>query len=83
MHKSSHAIALLPPQGPNPALKTDHLGWRQFGTALLLLVTLPVFLTAGVVALAALPAVLLVVGYGQLREIVSAQRRPEPLNRDR
>ncbi len=77
MRKSSQAIALLPEQEPHPALHTDHLGWRQLGTALLLLVTLPVFLTAGVVALTVLPAVLLVVGIGQLHEFVSAQRRPE------
>ncbi len=77
MSKSSHAIVLLPEQEPHPALCTDHLGWRQFGTVLLLIVTLPVFLTAGVVALTVLPAVLLVLGIGQLHEFVSAQRRPE------
>lgn len=79
MRKSSQAIALLPHPEQHPALQADHLGWRQLGTALLLLVTLPVFLTAGVVALAALPAVLLVVGLSHAHEWISTQRRPEPL----
>lgn len=56
------------------ASSARHFGWRHLATVLLLLVTLPVFAAAGVVALAALPFILAVVGVDQLRQFL----RPEP-----
>jgi hypothetical protein len=56
----------------SPAPRSAGLGWRHFVTALLLLLTLPVFALA---ALACLP-VLLVVGGGEgLRKLLPALRR--------
>jgi hypothetical protein len=45
-------------------------GWRHVATLFLLLVTLPVFAAAGVVALAALPFILAVGGLEQVRQLM-------------
>lgn len=61
-------------QGQGGEIAARSFGWRHVATVLLLLVTLPVFAAAGVVALAALPFILAVVGIDQLRQYL----RPEP-----
>ena len=74
MRHELHAIGQPPAQADVAAVSARSFGWRHVATVLLLLVTLPVFAAAGVVALAALPFIVAVVGLDQLRQIL----RPEP-----
>lgn len=61
-----------------PATSARSFGWRHLATVLLLLVTLPVFAAAGVVAVAVLPFVLAVVGLDQLRQFLRAAPEAVP-----
>lgn len=58
------------------------VGWRHVATALLLIVVLPVFVAAGVAALAIAPVVLTVVGIHQIQQLARSQRQPARI-RDR
>lgn len=58
------------------------IGWRHVATALLLIVVVPVFVAAGVAALAIAPVVLTVVGIHQIRQLARSQRPPARI-RDR
>lgn len=55
------------------------LGWRHVATALLLLVTLPVFVAAGAVALAILPVLLVLAGTAQFRHWIRPAPKPVPV----
>lgn len=74
MHHDTDAIGQPPCRDTATAAPASSFGWRHVATVLLLLVTLPVFAAAGVVALAVLPFILAVVGLDQLRQYL----RPEP-----
>ncbi len=66
-----------PPQGRFGAGRPQvGIGWRHVATALLLVVVLPVFVAAGVAALAVAPVVLTVVGIHQLQQLARSQRQP-------
>lgn len=71
MHHELDAIGQPPVQA---GAEARSFGWRHVATLLLLLVTLPVFVAAGAVALAVLPFILVVVGLDQFRQYL----RPEP-----
>lgn len=74
MRHELDAIGQPPVQADAEAAVARSFGWRHVATALLLLVTLPVFAAAGAVALAVLPFILAVVALDQLRQYV----RPQP-----
>lgn len=74
MHHDTDAIGQPSCRETATATPARSFGWRHVATVLLLLVTLPVFAAAGVVALAVLPFILAVVGLDQLRQFL----RPEP-----
>jgi hypothetical protein len=59
------------------------IGWRHVVTALLLIVVLPVFVAAGVAALAIAPVVLTVVGIHQIQQLARSQRQPAPIRERR
>ena len=63
-----------PVQARAGAASPQGFGWRHVATAMLLVVTLPVFAAAGLVALAVLPFVVAVVGLDQVRQVI----RPAP-----
>ena len=58
------------------------IGLRHVATALLQIVVLPVFVAAGVAALAIAPVVLTVVGIHQIQQLARSQRQPARI-RDR
>ena len=58
------------------------LNWRHVATVLLLLITLPVFLTAGLAAVL-LPVLLAFTGAERLRRIVANAPQPLPIRRHR
>lgn len=60
------------------ALGDAGLGWRHLATLLLLLVTLPIFVAAGALALVVLPFMITVVGIEQIRRVVDSQLQPAP-----
>ena len=69
----------LPVFGPQTGeLGAAGFGWRHLATLLLLLVTLPIFLAAGAVALVVLPFVIAVAGFEQIRRVVDSQLQPAP-----
>lgn len=59
------------------------LNWRHAATLLLLLITLPVFLTAGLAAVVLLPVLLAVTGAERLRRMVANAPHPLPIRRHR
>ncbi|HNW64107.1 MAG TPA: hypothetical protein PLX45_09695 [Piscinibacter sp.] len=59
------------------------LNWRHVATVLLLLITLPVFLTAGLAAVVLLPVLLAFTGAERLRRIVANAPQPLPIRRHR
>ncbi len=69
----------LPVLGPQAGELGDAgFGWRHLATLLLLLVTLPIFVAAGAVALVVLPFVIAAVGIEQIRRVVDSQLQPAP-----
>jgi hypothetical protein len=79
MRNDHHAIGQQTCQGPGVDTSSHGFSWRHLATVLLLLVTLPVFMAAGAVALLVLPAVLLLVGLNQIRQLARPQPRPVPI----
>jgi hypothetical protein len=59
------------------------LNWRHAATLMLLLITLPVFLTAGLAAVVLLPALLAITGAERLRRMVANAPHPLPIRRHR
>lgn len=59
------------------------LSWRHVATLMLLLITLPVFVTAGVAAVLLLPVLLAFTGAERLRRMVANAPHPLPLRRHR
>jgi hypothetical protein len=60
------------------------LSWRHVATVLLLLITLPVFVTAGVAAVLLLPVLLAFTGVERLRRLMAHHApQPVPLRRHR
>jgi len=53
----------------------DGISWRHVATLVLLLVTLPLFLTAGVAAVALLPVVLGAMALDRVRQLVQQPAR--------
>jgi hypothetical protein len=54
-------------------------GWRHVATALLLLLTVPVFVAASAVALAILPVLLVMAGTAQFRHWIRPAPEPVPV----
>lgn len=79
MRNDHHAIGQRTCQGLGVDTSSHGFSWRHLATVLLLLVTLPVFMAAGAVALLMLPAVLLLVGLNQIRQLARPQPRPVPI----
>ena len=79
MRNDLDAIGQQPRQGLEDAASSQGFGWRHLATVLLLLLTLPVFVAAGAVALVVLPAMLSLVGLDQIRQLSRAQPRPVPV----
>lgn len=59
------------------------LNWRHVATLMLLLITLPVFLTAGLAAVVLLPVLLAFTGAERLRRLVANAPHPLPIRRHR
>jgi hypothetical protein len=59
------------------------LSWRHVATALLLVITLPVFATAGVAAMLLLPVLLVITGVERARRLIAHQHQPVPIRHDR
>jgi hypothetical protein len=59
------------------------LSWRHVATVMLLLITLPVFVAAGLAAVALLPVLLAFTGAERLRRLVANAPQPLPIRRHR
>lgn len=59
------------------------LSWRHVATVILLALTLPVFLTAGLTAMVLLPVMLAATAAGRLLRLISREPRPVPVRRQR
>lgn len=83
MRNDLDAIGQQTRQGLEDAASSPGFGWRHLATVLLLLLTLPVFLAAGAIALLVLPVMLALVGLDQVRQLSLAQPRPVPVRINR
>jgi len=59
------------------------LSWRHVATVLLLALTVPVFVTAGMTAVLLLPVMLAATAAGRLWSLMSREPRPVPVRRQR
>jgi len=77
------AIGQSVPQGLGAGRPQAGITWRHVATMLLLLIVLPVFLVAGVAALAVVPVVLTLVGIDQVRQLARSRQQPAPIRTPR
>lgn len=79
MRHELDAIGQSPRPGEDGAIIPGGFGWRHVATALLLLVTVPVFVAASAVALAVLPLLLVTAGTAQFRHWIRPVPKPVPV----
>lgn len=73
-----HVVAIgqsIPRQGFGAGRPQAGITWRHVATVLLLLIVVPVFLLAGIAALAVVPLVLTVVGIEQVRQLARSRQQ--------
>lgn len=79
MRHELDAIGQSSRRGQGRSFTPGGFGWRHFATVVLLLVTLPVFVAAGAVALAILPVMLVLAGTAHTRHWIRPSPKPVPV----